>query len=228
MIHISLFSGIGGIDIGAERAGIETMIQVENNPFCLVILEKNWPTCKRYTDIRGVNLSSFRADFHVRTPAKQTQTARALKATEQEPAGTKCTELYAKFDPSTYSWKTFQTSLDEVGGKSLQTFPRQGITFGGGLYLLKTSVSTLRVNAYTPLLLRPVASDGKRYKTSINALKKRYKFQGQKHNLTLPEIIASRFSRKITPRFFELIMGFPLGHTELPHWATPVFPFSRK
>lgn len=226
MVMISLFSGIGGIEIGADRAGIETLIQVENNPFCLVILEKNWPKCKRYTDIKDVNLSSFRADFHVRTPAKQTQTARALKATEQEPDGTKCTELYAKFDPSTYSWKTFQTSLDEVGGKSLRTFPRQGITFGGGLYLLKTSVSRLRVNASTVLLLRPLNSDGKRYKVSIDSLKKRYK--GKKHCITLPEVLAGRFGVLITPRFCELIMGFPLGHTELPHWATPVFPFSRK
>lgn len=225
---ISLFSGIGGIEIGADRAGIETLIQVENNPFCIVILEKIWPQCKRYTDIQDVNLSSFRADFRVRTPAKRTLKGKGSTAAVPVADGARCTELYAKFDQNTCLWKTFQTSLDEVGGKSLRIFTRHGIMFGGALYLLKTSDSLLRENAYTPLLLRPLASDGKRYKTSINALSRRYKFAGQKHCLTLPEIVASRFSRNITPSFYELIMGFQPGHTELPHWVTRVFPFSRK
>lgn len=223
---ISLFSGIGGIDIGADRAGIKTIIQVENNPFCAVILEKNWPSCKRYLDIKDVNLSSLRADFPVRTPAKATHTAKAYTEAVPVEDGERCTELYAKLDPSTYSWKTYQISFDEDGGKSLQIFPRQGITYGTELYLLKTSVSRLRGNAFTPLLLRPLSSDSKRYKCSIESMTRRYK--GRKHCITLPEQLAGIFGIKVTPSFYESIMGFPLGHTVLPPWVTPVSPFSRK
>lgn len=226
MKMISLFSGIGGIDLGFQRAGIETIIQVENNPFCIVILKKHWPTCKRYIDIYDTNLSLFREDFHARTPVKVTHTAKASMDIEPVEDGNRCTELYAKLDPNTSLWRTFQTSLDEDGGKSLVIFPRQGITYGGGLYLLKTLVSRLRVNAFTPLLLRPLASDGKRYNCSIKTLSKRYK--GGKSNITTPEILAARFGVKLTPRFYEKIMGFPLGHTELPPWVTPVSPFSQK
>lgn len=50
----SLFSGIGGLDLGLERAGFEVRWQVENDPFCLRVLEKHWPTVKRYGDIREV------------------------------------------------------------------------------------------------------------------------------------------------------------------------------
>ena len=51
----SLFSGIGGLELGLERAGMEVAWQVENDPFCNRVLEKHWPNVTRYGDIEGVN-----------------------------------------------------------------------------------------------------------------------------------------------------------------------------
>jgi len=50
----SLFSGIGGIDLGLERAGLECAWQVENDPYCIKVLEKHWPDTRRYEDVRTV------------------------------------------------------------------------------------------------------------------------------------------------------------------------------
>ena len=50
----SLFSGIGGFDLGFERAGFEIRWQVEIDPFCRKVLEKHWPAVKRYEDVRTV------------------------------------------------------------------------------------------------------------------------------------------------------------------------------
>ena len=50
----SLFSGIGGMDLGLERAGMECKWQVEIDPYCTKVLEKHWPGVKRYGDIRTV------------------------------------------------------------------------------------------------------------------------------------------------------------------------------
>jgi DNA (cytosine-5)-methyltransferase 1 len=50
----SLFSGIGGFDLGLERAGWETRWQVENDAFCNRILKRHWPEVKRYGDIRTI------------------------------------------------------------------------------------------------------------------------------------------------------------------------------
>jgi DNA (cytosine-5)-methyltransferase 1 len=50
----SLFSGIGGLDLGLERAGFEVKWQIENNPYCQGILAKHWPDVKRYGDITTV------------------------------------------------------------------------------------------------------------------------------------------------------------------------------
>jgi len=50
----SLFSGIGGFDLGLERAGMQVKWQVEIDKYCLKVLEKHWPHVRRYTDIKQV------------------------------------------------------------------------------------------------------------------------------------------------------------------------------
>jgi len=56
----SCFSGIGGIELGLERTGgFETKWQIENNPYASAVLAKHWPECKRYGDIRSVDIAGL-------------------------------------------------------------------------------------------------------------------------------------------------------------------------
>jgi len=50
----SLFSGIGGFDLGLERAGFEIAWQAENDPYCAAVLAKHWPNIRRFGDVRKI------------------------------------------------------------------------------------------------------------------------------------------------------------------------------
>jgi site-specific DNA-cytosine methylase len=52
MIFGSLFSGVGGLDLGLEAAGWTCAFQVEIDGFCRHVLSRRWPTVPRFEDIR--------------------------------------------------------------------------------------------------------------------------------------------------------------------------------
>lgn len=55
----SLFSGIGGIEIGFEREGFKTEWFIENNLYCQTILKKQFPGTIIYGDITKINFADL-------------------------------------------------------------------------------------------------------------------------------------------------------------------------
>ncbi len=54
----SLFSGIGGIELGFERAGFKTEWFIERDPYAKEILKKRFPNTKIYEDVTEIDFES--------------------------------------------------------------------------------------------------------------------------------------------------------------------------
>jgi len=59
---LSLFAGVGGIDLAAQWAGIDTVAMVEIETYCQQVLQKRFPGVKIYDDVRTVTAERLRQD----------------------------------------------------------------------------------------------------------------------------------------------------------------------
>lgn len=55
----SLFSGIGGLDLGLERASMKCQWQVEIDEYAQKVLKKHWPDVARFRDIRDCGMHNL-------------------------------------------------------------------------------------------------------------------------------------------------------------------------
>jgi DNA (cytosine-5)-methyltransferase 1 len=49
---LSMFSGVGGFDIGLENAGMKTVFQCEIDKHCRKVLDRHWPDVPKWDDIQ--------------------------------------------------------------------------------------------------------------------------------------------------------------------------------
>ena len=66
--HLSLFSGIGGVDLAAEWAGFQTVGQVERDPYCRKVLQKNFQNTHIWNDIHDLTIDTYRGHCGEQSP----------------------------------------------------------------------------------------------------------------------------------------------------------------
>lgn len=126
----SLFSGIGGIDLGFERAGMRCLWQCEKDPFCRRVLRKHWPTVRLFEDVKDVDGRAERPDLIVGgDPCQENSNARQTDALESPSLGADFIRvvdairpwLVVRENPSQvrpdapWPWWRFRSSLQSIG-----------------------------------------------------------------------------------------------------------------
>ncbi len=59
---LSLFSGIGGIDLAAQAVGFEVVAFCESDPFCRAVLSTHWPHIPIYHEVKEVSYARLQRD----------------------------------------------------------------------------------------------------------------------------------------------------------------------
>ena len=73
MKAISLFSGVGGFELGFDRAGIDTVLQVEIDETCRAVLERHWPEVERIADVQELRVAGGDGRYQSQRPCSGTQ-----------------------------------------------------------------------------------------------------------------------------------------------------------
>ncbi|MHC4511748.1 MAG: DNA cytosine methyltransferase [Planctomycetota bacterium] len=76
----SLFTGIGGLDLGLKRAGMRIVWQVEIDEWCRKVLAKHFPEAERFADVRECGRHNLESVDLIcgGFPCKQTSVAAAI------------------------------------------------------------------------------------------------------------------------------------------------------
>lgn len=214
LTHGSLFSGIGGFELGASLAGIDTLWSCEIEPFQRRVLRSRFPKSELYGDITKTGglprVDIVSGGF----PCQDISLAGKGVGIGGGRSGLwgEMFRIGGRLDPTTSSLRTLQPSLFGGLSESYATFPQSGMTLNGSVYRTAPLVSPTAGRGFT-LLPTPTKSDCKAVFRSMDSLR-RYLGGGHQRRI-MDELSLRGFSRSESADIIEAAMGFPAGHTEL-------------
>lgn len=167
-------------------------------------------------------LMSSRQDSPV-SPSAKWANAKAVRIIET--CGQQRLNASALYDRDSCSWKTSQTSLAlGISEPSSPIWTRSGMWANGTVFPLVPSAPLTAATAYGVMLPTPLKSDWSKtnfkYETTLRRRSERTTGHG-----SLPEWLTwkTRISGYPNPAFYEHVMGFPIGWTELKPLAMARF-----
>jgi hypothetical protein len=229
---ISLFAGIGGLDLGLERAGMECVAQVEINEFALSILNKHWSSVflnSRMCVMSEKKISQQQTLFAEGSLVKMSRLrgkGKGLKAKGQR-YGQSSIVSFAKFAQDGSLLKTSQgysqVTMDGSLQKFYKNFPQAGMMRNGVLYRV-------------PMLERHTSESHSPYSPAtanrlLNGVKERK--SGAKIGSSLKwhpdfmQFYATGQRNFVNPLLCEWMMGFPILWSDCEQQGTQSLPTSQ-
>lgn len=217
----SLFAGIGGLDLGFERAGMVCKWQVEINPYGRSVLEKHWPEVRRHDDVRTWPApDTERVDVIAGGfPCQDISNSghRVGIGGGGLDCGKSLQESFAVLDRDTSSWRTSQLSL--FGGWTLYcgTWPYSGSMRSGACFQRAQWVLHTHERGCS-LWPTPRAADGLAHRIrSVAGVRRTMARTGRSRPSRLEDALAMAGGSGglANPEWLGWLMGFPPKWTHL-------------
>ena len=217
MNELALFAGAGGGILGGKLLGWRTVCAVEWEPYPASVLcarqnDGFLPPFPIWDDVQTFDGKPWRGLVDVVSggfPCQDISAAgggEGLMEPDQE-CGDTWRGWLAKYDPDSCSWKTPQCSLLGGGRESLEILPKWGMTVNGLLWEQQT-LEPITSETEFGLLPTPVRSDYKG--TSKNS-----KFDNRARQYKAWDDGTEASTLYPNPLAYEVLMGWPLGWTDL-------------
>ena len=223
LTHGSLFSGIGGFELGAEWAGIPTIWNCEIEPFQRAVLKQRFKNTEQYEDIRKLTNPTKVNIISGGFPCQDISSAGGGAGIDGEKSGL-WAEMYRICGEVRPEYIIIENSPNlTIRGfeRVLCTFPKSGMMQNGNVYEVQTLGCPITETEFTVLptiCKQDGAGQVKSYlrtketweSTSSLTCKMMAMQFGLQGNMPRPEGLFC-----INPKIAEMMMGYPNGWTEL-------------
>lgn len=229
---LDLFSGIGGFSLGLERAGHKTVAFCEIEPFAQKVLKKWWPSTPIFKDIVKLNeylekaSTALQADFHAKTsvlPVKRLEYSTTNPPEKpllaQDSLG-RHYEPLAWYDQQDGLWRTWQQSMTDIWELFSERWPKAGMMLNGIAYR-RHGLEGGICGKDSIVLPTPTASDYKGASAGCKKIKNK-EISMLRYFLHFHYAPPTKKTTYPSPWLLELLMGYPIGHTELKALETPL------
>ena len=220
--HLSLFSGIGGLDLAAEWAGIKTVGQCEWADYPTRVLEKHWPDVPRWRDIRTLTGDDFYERTGNRTvdivsggfPCQPHSVIGKRRAENDERhLWPEFCRVIRELQPSFVVGKMLMDCYQQYMSPFAPTWKQKVTKSGRSVYRLTLSRRHMRDTGFL-LLASPRASQ------DFKPIRKQTPTEhggnhGQALCSSLGIIYPDRIGQYINPQYVEWMMGFPTGWADI-------------